>query len=434
MKRLMLAAAMAALFTPALAAQDTAGVRHITLAEAVDFSLRSQPAMVTARQNVRVADFGERQALAAFLPSLSAGGSTSKNSAARANSNSGQVQTFPNPYSNNFSLSASLDLFTGFRRGALRSQAQATANQNDAALLQQQFATVLATKQAFFQALAAAELVGVQEAQLRRSDEQLKLTSERLRLGATTRSDSLRARVDYGNSQLALITAQNSLRNAEAELARAIQVDGLVMAVYDSSLFGRVTGLDTAALRRDAMASAPSVRQADASFAAAQASLHASRSSYMPTISLGASLGWAGSDNTPFAGSYRNTWNYRLSMSFPLFNNLSREASVISADANVTSSQARARDARLALDASLTQQLAALDAAAASIDVSVVSVAAAEEDLRMQRERYRLGAVTILEVLTSQASLEQAQVNLVQARYNYLVARAQIEALVGHSL
>jgi outer membrane protein TolC len=381
-----------------------------------------------------VADFGETQALAAFLPSLSASSSTSKNSPTRSNANTGQVQTFPNPYSNSFSLSANLNLFTGFQRGALRRQAEATSAQNDAALLQQQFATALATKQAFFQALASLELVGVQQAQLRRSDEQLKLTSERLRLGATTRSDSLRARVDYGNSQLALINAQNNLRTAEANLARAIQVDGLVMAVYDSSLEVRVAGLDTAALRREAMAAAPSVRQADAALSAARAGLRASRSSYLPTVSLGAGLGWAGSDNTPYAGTYRSTWNYRLSVSFPLFNNLSREAGVISADANVDNAQARLRDARLALDANLTQQLAALDAAAASIDVSTVSVAAAEEDLRMQRERYRIGVVTILEVLTSQASLEQAQVNLVQARYNYLVARAQIEALVGHSL
>ena len=51
----------------------------------------------------------------------------------------------------------------------------------------------------------------------------------------------------------------------------------------------------------------------------------------------------------------------------------------------------------------------------------------------MQQERYRLGTSTIVDLLTSQAALNQAQANLVQARYNYLVARAQIEALVGHA-
>jgi len=52
----------------------------------------------------------------------------------------------------------------------------------------------------------------------------------------------------------------------------------------------------------------------------------------------------------------------------------------------------------------------------------------------MQRERYRLGTSTIVDVLTTQVSADQAQVDLVRARYDYLVARAQIEAYVGHSL
>ncbi len=63
-----------------------------------------------------------------------------------------------------------------------------------------------------------------------------------------------------------------------------------------------------------------------------------------------------------------------------------------------------------------------------------MSRAAAEEDLRVQQERYRLGAATIVEVLTSQVSLDQAGVDMVQARLDYLVARAQLEALVGREL
>jgi len=61
-------------------------------------------------------------------------------------------------------------------------------------------------------------------------------------------------------------------------------------------------------------------------------------------------------------------------------------------------------------------------------------VAAATEARRVQQERYRLGAATLLDLLTAEANLTQAAVNQVQARYNYLNARAQLEALVGRSL
>ena len=59
---------------------------------------------------------------------------------------------------------------------------------------------------------------------------------------------------------------------------------------------------------------------------------------------------------------------------------------------------------------------------------------AAEEDTRVQQERYRLGAATIVDVLTSQETLNQAEVDVVNARFAYLRAKAQIEALIGRPL
>ena len=56
------------------------------------------------------------------------------------------------------------------------------------------------------------------------------------------------------------------------------------------------------------------------------------------------------------------------------------------------------------------------------------------EDIKVQQERYRLGATTILELLTSQESLVQAQINLVAARFDYQIARAELEALAGRRL
>jgi outer membrane protein len=96
--------------------------------------------------------------------------------------------------------------------------------------------------------------------------------------------------------------------------------------------------------------------------------------------------------------------------------------------------EARAADARRQANANFTQQLAALEAAAQQLTIAQASRAAADEDLRVQQERYRLGAATIVDVLTSQVSLGQAEVALVQARLNVLVARAQIEALLGREL
>ena len=88
---------------------------------------------------------------------------------------------------------------------------------------------------------------------------------------------------------------------------------------------------------------------------------------------------------------------------------------------------------RRQVQASLTASSANWNAARLRIDITTISVQAAEEDLRVQQERYRLGASTIVDVLTSQEALDQAEVDVVNARFAYLRAKAQIEALIGRS-
>jgi outer membrane protein len=82
----------------------------------------------------------------------------------------------------------------------------------------------------------------------------------------------------------------------------------------------------------------------------------------------------------------------------------------------------------------LVTQLGNLRTAEARIQIQRASVAAAEEDLRVQQERYSLGASTLLQLLTSQNTLNSSRAALIQARLDARVARAQIEALIGREL
>ena len=95
---------------------------------------------------------------------------------------------------------------------------------------------------------------------------------------------------------------------------------------------------------------------------------------------------------------------------------------------------ATAGEARRQVLTSLTARLAELDAAQVRTGITQTSLAAATEDLRVQQERYRLGVATIVDVLTSQESLTQAEVDALTARFDYIRARAQIQALIGRKL
>jgi len=401
---------------------------EVTLTEAVQRALDVQPAMVQARGLQRTSGAARTTSWGSFLPTVTFGGFASKNSSQRFDANSNQlIPPIPNYGA---SLSASVDLFTGFRRIANLRAANANLDAAEAGVVTNRFRVQLETKQAFYDALATEELVRVAESQVRRAQQQLQISVEKLHAGSATRSDSLRSTVDYGNARIALLQAQANLATAQANLGRQIGVDQSVRAVPDSAL---PPPPDTAALRSVAISSAPQVEQAEATARAARASVWSARSQYIPALTL--SLGTSRQD-TLFNNALVNNevHNWRVSLSWTIFNGFGREQQQVTAAVNRDNAEAAAADTRRGVNAQLTQQLAALSTAYVQIGIAQDNVAAATEDLRVQNERYRVGAATILDLLTSQAALTQAEVNLVQTRFNYLIARAQVEAVVGRTL
>lgn len=402
---------------------------QVTLQEAVDLALKANPAVVSARGQVSIAAAGKREAIGNFLPSLSASTNYSTQPGREILNTTTNSVIRPASHSYSAGLNSSITLFDGFRQFANRRSADASYESADAALVNQQFQVTLQTKQAFFNALAANDLVRTAERSIEQAEEQLRVSRDKLAAGSAIRSDTLSAEVGVANARLQLLNAQTQRATAEATLARLIGMDGSVRPVPDSALFRPVT-IDTVELRQEAIRQSPVVLQADAALDVANANVAISRAQYMPTLTGSYSRSWSGSRLDSLSG----TWSLRFGMSLPIFNGFTRETSMSRSIANRETAQAQSDDARRQVNQQLTQYLAALASAKSSAEIAQISRAAADEQLRVQQERYRLGLATIIEVLTAQVSLDQAEVNIVQARLNYLVAKAEIEALIGREL
>jgi len=432
MNRLPQVVLMSLLVPLRLAAQE----RTVTLAEAIQLAERTQPTVVQAQGGVQTAAAQRRSAWGTFLPTVTASSSASdffSEGASRIDPLTGQVLSGNTTNrSVNTTLRASVDLFTGFRRGAELKAARAGQAQADAGLVDARFQQALTTTNQFFDALSAAQLVTVREASVRRAEEQLKVSVAKLHAGSATRSDSLRSLVTLGTAQLDLIQAQTDLATAEASLARLVGESGRVRAQDDSSFRQIMAAVDTQAIRQEAEARSPRIQTALAGADVARADLRASRSDYWPTLTLGANTGWNASRSNDY--TFLNQHQVSLQLSWNLFNGFDRELTIAQREASLDVADATAADERLAIEAELTQWFAALDAARSKIDITATSVAAATEDLRVQQQRYGLGASTIVDVLTSQEALNQAEVDVVNARFDYLRAKAQLEALIGRTL
>lgn len=412
-----------------------AAQQRVTLSEAIRLAEQFQPRVIQAIGSTRTSDARVRTAKGAFLPNLtvSANGSNSFSENVRLDPATGIVlEGGSTSQSVSSSVNTSIQLFGGFSRTAELSSARAAGDAADAGLVDARFQQALQTTNQFFDALSALRLVAVREASVRRAEEQLSTSIARLAAGAATRSDSLRSLVGLGNAQLQLLTAQAALASAEANLGRLVGATARVSAVDDSSFYQIVPILDTVSLVAEAVNRAPSVQVAEANLRAAEASLKVSRSGYWPSLNLSANAGLNGTNRNDYRLLSNN--NVSLSLNWQLFNRFGREQGVVQQSVAVDNSRAQTAETRRLVVANLTSELADLEAARLRITITQRSVVAATEDLRVQQERYRLGAATILDLLTTQEALTQAEVDAVNARFDYLRARAAIEALIGRPL
>lgn len=420
-------------------AQDA---RPISLDEAVRLARRNAPASVQSENAVRVAAGTVRQRYASFLPNLSFGsGASSAEGFSLAQVpdtiNGGfrsEPRRFDQPWNGSHNFNANLQLFAGGNRIFQLQQARAQLDAAEAADVAQDFTIALQVKQQYYAVLAARETRLAAQRQLESAEQQLRASTARVQAGAATRSDSLRTSIQVGNARLAILNAENALANANAALSRLIGSENIVTAEEGAQVEETVPMSDADLL---AMAErSPAVVQAQANFVASKQGNRSTLSQYLPTFSMSMGRSYSGRpDQFQIWGDQDlNRSSISYSVSWQIFNGLNREQQNLAARVAVENAEAQLRDARLNARQQLIQQVGAFRTAEVRVQIQLASVAAGEEDLRVQQERYALGASTLLDVLNSQTTLDQARRDLIQARLDARTAKAQIEALIGRDL
>jgi outer membrane protein len=432
----LMAAPLGAQGIPIVPADDA---RPVSLREAVDLAQRNSPAVVQARGLERNAAAARRAAYGAFIPNLALTASSNRTQGVQFF----QGQFVPlqgNPWNYNNGLGASVELFDGGRRFSELARIRATADVADVSILNARFDAALQVKQQFYAALAARESEAAARTQLEQAEQQLRASSARVAAGVATKSDSLRSAIQLGNAQLAVLTAQNDLRVANAALTRVVGSTTTITAAASDTL-GTVGAMPSEAELERLISDGPAVQLAEANYSAARASKKAQRTSYLPTINMSynystnqSSQSFSGENLFLLGGQNPNRQTLNFNFRYDIFNGFTRESQAVQADVALRNSEAQLRDARLAARQNLTSLLRTIANAQARVDVQLASIAAAEEDLRVQQQRYALGASTLLDLLTSQTQLNQARTGLIQARFDARVARAQLESLVGREL
>ncbi|NBC00974.1 MAG: TolC family protein [Bacteroidetes bacterium] len=264
------------------------------------------------------------------------------------------------------------------------------------------------------------------------SEERLRLTELRNRLGAASDLAVRQARVDLNADRGARLRQESTVTAARAQLNRLLNdPDRGRYRVEPGIPIDTLLTLNE--LVTEARTQNPQLRAARQGRRAATQERREIRAERLPTVDL--EVQYEYSDQSSESGFVQFSESYGLSygvaVSVDLFDGLNRRR-------RAQNAQIRERNAQLAIQELETQLITALQEEFASFDNRVALIALEEENLQAARanvdvalRQFELGVITPLELREVQETLVQAESRLVDTRFEARVLEAELRRLAG---
>ena len=422
------------------------GGAPLTLLDAVRRALEQNLQVRQAALQVAVARAQVAQALAGLFPTASVAGSNTQQTAPPASKLSGTINipgagitgepftaTLPGNPPPQWNVKGLINwaLYTG---NAVQDQiaiARANLRGQESAFAATAGQVVLAVRQAYFNYVQSEGQVSAAQRAVDASQEDVRVTGARVRVGASPQFDLLQAQVQLAQAQRTLTQAKAAAVLAEQQLAAVINVP-ISSQISATTPMGLPTPPpDVEALVRQALQGRPEVAQAQAGIQAAQAAVDLAASGLRPVISVTGGPAIATND---LGSSPPVTWTGTIQMTLAVFDGGLTAAKVEQARQQLTISRVQLDQTQQTVEQQVRAAYLNLQQAAEQLASAQAGLVAAQEALRIANVRFQAGVGTQLEVVTAVQNLAAADAAVVQARFQYNLALAQIDQAVGSQI
>lgn len=346
----------------------------------------------------------------------------------------------------------------------------------------------------YLAALRARDAVELARRELERTEENLKLAEARVRVGAAIPLETMQAEVERTRTEVELLRTESLYQTEKLRLMQilGVEIDRDVELTSRFEVFEPEWSLD--ALLTMALRQHPQLRTLAASADAADAAVGAARSQYLPSLSVTA--GWSGftrqvddsgflldrarsriaeqrqqcqltnqlsdrltaplpgtpvdcsvfaltssderlllQQNEVFPFNFTNEpFSTSIRVSLPVFQGLSRQREVERARVAKQDVEYQLRAEELRLRAEIEAALLDVETAERAVALEQGNVDLAAEQLRLERERYRVGAISFVQLLESETIKARADRAFLVGVYAFHEALTRLEAAVGRSL
>ena len=308
-----------------------------------------------------------------------------------------------------------------------RLQAQASAQGSIAT----RYYVILRVNQSFFAVAEANALIQVAQQTVSARQTLADQVNALFKAQLKSQIDLSFAQVNVSEAKLILIRAQDALKRAYADLARAMGEDSVVQYQLSPPDLPGAPPPDAEPLIGAAVQNRPELHELKLRYEAAQKFEEAERDLKRPTVSLVVVAG-----TIPYLDEQPRVTPHgyealAVNVEIPIFNGHLFTARREAARYEALASDQRVRDLQQQVEHDVRAAWSAASTAYHSIPVTEELVTQAQLSLKLAQGRYNLGLASIVEITQAQLALTQAQIENVNARYDYQSSFAALQYTIG---
>ena len=414
------------------------------------------------------------QSKLSLFPSLNGGGSQGYNYGRTVDPYSNEFTNL-NVKTNNFSLSSSVTLFSGFQNinKVKRDNYEYMAKKYDIEKVINDISITVATD--FLQLLFNKELVIMAEKQLEISFQQEERISKLVNEGQLSKSSLLETRAQVASEQLQLVKAKSQKAIALLNIKQLLEIEAnnnFEILVPANSLPKQNKIPSTEEIYKSALEVFPNVKSAEYRLKSSDKSLAISRGGRSPRITINGSMGSGYSDArtritgidslgmmpsgyqlssgenvlmpildfnseiTPFNQQLKDNFSQSLSftLSIPLFNGWMTNSSIANAKIAVMSAQNDLQKTKNQLRKQAEQVRADVIAAEKQFQFAQKSAEALQESFTYNEQKFNEGMLNVYDYNDAKNKLIKTQSDLLQAKYDYLFKIKILDFFMGNPL
>jgi outer membrane protein len=395
-----------------------------TLADALSGAYHNNSTLEAERARQRGTDELVPQALSGWRPTITAQGSIGHDLSNGTNSFGITNYSATNPRS--LSIQLSQPIFRGFKTVEGTAQAEANVKAGRQQLLSVEQTTLFNAVQAYMNVIQAREVLGLRRKNVKVLQSQLNASDSRFKAGELTRTDVAQSRATLSGAQgqvaLAIANVQAAEANYKAVIGRA--PGKLAMPKMAS----RPKSLQSA--YRIAQETNPNILAAAQVQLAAEHNVNVIGGDLLPSINLQASASVSAEQSGPNSSATNALVQGVITV--PIYEAGRVYSGVRQAKETANQNRIQVISAVRSVRESVVNAWNTIISTGQNLAATRAQVAAANLALDGVRQEYQVGSRSTIDVLNAQQLLVNAQISVVVARHDQLVASYQLLGAMGH--